>query len=82
MEAIIGVLVAPLIIFCIFVAPIWIVFHYVFKRKNADREYSAEAGSDKKKIEELVRIADKLESRIQTLEAILDKQDPEWRNDI
>lgn len=82
MEAITGVLVAPLIIFCIFVAPIWIVFHYVFKRKTVDREHSAEAGSDKKKIEELVRIADKLESRIQTLEAILDKQDPEWRNDI
>ncbi|TVZ39731.1 phage shock protein B [Alteromonadaceae bacterium 2753L.S.0a.02] len=78
MHQLIGMLEAPLIIFCVFVAPIWVYMHYKQKNKAVAPEESA---ADKKKIEELLAMADRMESRIQTLEAILDRQDPNWRHE-
>jgi len=78
MEAMFGVLETPLVLFCLFVAPTWVVLHYKYKNKQVP----VETVGDKKKIEELLAMADKMENRIETLESILDKQDPNWRHEV
>ena len=70
------VIMAPVIIFMIVVAPIWIVMHYRSKRQISqglsDEEYM--------KLSELSEQADQMSERIKTLEAILDAESPNWRN--
>ncbi|GGO72216.1 phage shock protein B [Bowmanella pacifica] len=76
MEDVIGILVAPIIIFMIFVAPIWLILHYRSKKQVAQ-------GLSKEEFTALTELADKAEKmadRIQTLEAILDAEAPQWRN--
>jgi phage shock protein B len=67
-----------LIVFLIFVAPIWIIAHYVTRWRTA-KVLSAE---DERMLAELWEMAPKLESRINTLERILDVEAPEWRKQI
>ena len=69
---------APLIIFLLFVAPVWIIAHYVTRWRTA-KTLSAE---DEKMLAELWELAPKLDSRINTLESILDAQAPDWRKQV
>ncbi|WP_232848779.1 envelope stress response membrane protein PspB [Bowmanella yangjiangensis] len=60
----------------IFVAPIWLILHYRSKKQVAQ-------GLSKEEFTTLTELADKAEKmadRIQTLEAILDAEAPQWRN--
>ena len=70
--------VGLLIVFLIFVAPIWIIAHYVTRWRTA-KVLSAE---DERMLAELWELAPKVESRINTLERILDAEEPEWRKQI
>lgn len=78
MEDIVGIIVAPVIVFLLFVAPIWLIMHYRSKRLVSqglsDEEFSA--------MNELAHKAEQMADRIQTLEAILDAESPEWRNKV
>ncbi|WP_076408610.1 envelope stress response membrane protein PspB [Shewanella sp. UCD-KL12] len=69
------ILMAPIIIFMIFVAPIWLILHYRSKRQVSqgltEEEYT--------QLNELITRADKMAQRIETLEAILDTEAPQWR---
>lgn len=69
------ILMAPIIIFLIIVAPIWLILHYRSKRQVSqgltEEEYS--------QLNELIGRADKMAKRIDTLEAILDSEAPQWR---
>lgn len=69
------VLMAPIIIFMVIVAPIWLVLHYRSKRQVSqgltEEEFS--------QLNDLITKADKMAARIETLEAILDTESPEWR---
>ena len=69
------ILMAPIIIFLIFVAPIWLILHYRSKRQVSqgltEEEYT--------QLNELITRADKMAQRIETLEAILDTEAPQWR---
>ena len=69
-------LVMPLVIFMIFVAPIWLILHYRSK-KQVNQGLSAE---EQASLQSLAEQAEKMSDRIQTLEAILDSEAPEWRN--
>jgi phage shock protein B len=69
------ILVAPIIIFLIIVAPIWLVLHYRSRRQVSQGLTEEEFGQ----LNELILKADKMGHRIETLEAILDSQSPEWR---
>ncbi|RUO79433.1 envelope stress response membrane protein PspB [Pseudidiomarina taiwanensis] len=69
------IIVAPLILFMIFVAPIWVIMHYKAKRKMSEG-LSAE---DLATLQSLARQGEKMRERIKTLEAILDAESPEWR---
>ncbi|GIU07699.1 phage shock protein B [Shewanella sp. c952] len=69
------ILIAPIIIFMIIVAPIWLILHYRSKRQVSqgltDEEFA--------QLNELIAKADKMSQRIETLEAILDTEAPQWR---
>ena len=58
------------------VAPIWIVSHYVTKWRLAKGLSNDEAQT----LEELWKIAQGMETRVKTLEAILDENVDGWRN--
>ncbi|BCO18218.1 envelope stress response membrane protein PspB [Alteromonas sp. McT4-15] len=75
-EGIIALLVTPLIVFTIFVAPIWLILHYRSK-KQVSQGLSAEEYAT---LQVLAEQAEKMSERIETLEAILDSEAPEWRN--
>lgn len=72
------IIVAPLIIFMVIVAPIWLVLHYRSKRQVgqglSEEEYI--------QLSELSEMADKMADRIKTLEAILDAETPDWRSKL
>jgi phage shock protein B len=77
-EGIIGIVIAPIIIFMIFVAPIWLILHYRSK-KQMNQGISAEEYST---LQDLADKADKMADRIHTLESILDAEAPQWRNKV
>jgi len=78
MEDILGILFVPLILFVVFVAPIWIVLHYITRWRQT-RMLSSE---DEKLLAELWSSVDKMESRINNLERILDAEVADWRKQI
>lgn len=65
----------PLILFVLFVAPLWVLMHYRSKSKMGqgltDRELE--------QLNELAGKTEKMAERIKTLEAILDVDSPNWR---
>lgn len=69
------IIVAPVIIFMVVVAPIWLILHYRSKRQISqgfsEEEYI--------QLADLSELADKMADRIKTLEAILDVETPDWR---
>jgi phage shock protein B len=60
------------------VAPIWLILHYRSKKQVnqglSEDEYIT--------LQELADKAERMGDRIQTLEAILDAEAPEWRNKV
>jgi phage shock protein B len=77
-EGILGIVVAPIILFTIFVAPIWLILHYRSKKQVnqglSDEEYNG--------LQELANKAEQMSDRIRTLEAILDSDSPHWRDKV
>jgi len=71
-------IMVPVIIFMLLVAPIWLVLHYRSKRQISqgfsEEEYT--------QLSDLSELADKMTDRIKTLEAILDAETPEWRSKV
>ena len=72
------VLMAPIIIFLVIVAPIWLILHYRSKRQVSQGLTADEYET----IKELAQKAEQMADRIHTLEAILDADSPEWRNKV
>ncbi len=66
----------PMVIFMAFVAPLWIVFHYLARWKAA----KGLTTDDERMLVEIWESVRKMENRIATLETILDAETPEWRN--
>lgn len=75
-ESILGMLMAPIILFVVVVAPIWIILHYRSKRQMNQ-------GLNEDERESLALLADqakRIRERVQTLERILDADAPGWRD--
>lgn len=70
------IIFVPLILFMIFVAPIWVIMHYRSKGKISQGLNSNEL----EQLNALALRAEKMTDRIKTLEAILDAESPKWRN--
>jgi len=64
-----------LIVFIAVPVPLFIILHFITKWKQT-REMS---GGDERMIENLWELSSKLEDRMETLETILDNEQPEWR---
>ena len=63
-------------IFCVFVAPLWLIMHYTTQRRRAH----CLTREDEKMLSALWQIANRMESRVKALETILDTQVPNWRD--
>ncbi len=63
-------------IFCIFVAPLWLIMHYSTRRRQAQ----SLTREDEKMLSDLWQLANKMESRVKSLETILDTRAPGWRD--
>lgn len=78
MEDIVGIIIAPIIVFMVIVAPIWLILHYRSKKQInqglSEEEYVT--------LQELADRAEKMADRIHTLESILDAEAPQWRNKV
>ena len=57
------------------VAPIWIVMHY----RSKNRKESGISAAEHARLQELVKVADAMIVRIETLESILEQEAPGWR---
>lgn len=68
----------PTIIFMVIVAPIWLILHYRSKKQVSQGLTEDEYRT----LQELADKAEKMADRIQTLEAILDAEAPQWRNKV
>jgi len=66
------------IVFLVIVAPLWIIFHYITRLKESRGLGSEEA----RLLEELWEKASTMESRVNSLETILDAEVPGWRNKV
>lgn len=68
----------PTILFLTVVAPIWITMHYRSVRQSS-RSLSQE---DRQTVERMLETVDRLSDRIGALEAILDDDHPDWRQQV
>ncbi len=75
MDGIVVAFFVPAVIFMIFVAPAWIWTHY----RSKQRTQSVLSEAEKADLETLSLQAERMLERIDTLEAILDAQTPDWR---
>jgi len=74
-DVLVPMIAVPLILFMIFVAPIWVIMHYRSKKKIS-QGLSQEEIHD---LQQLAQTAEQMRERIKTLEAILDADAPTWR---
>lgn len=65
-----------LIVFMLFVAPTWLILYYRSKRQVGQGLSETEIRS----LQNLAQKAELMAERIETLEHILDKEAPDWRN--
>jgi phage shock protein B len=64
-----------LIIFTLVVAPIWLILHYRSKKQVSQGLSETEVHT----LQDLAAKEEQMSERIQTLEAILDAESPNWR---
>lgn len=75
--AIFSMIMAPFILFVIFVAPIWVILHYRSKRKIRE----GMSATDAELVRQLAKQAEDMRERIRTLESLLDAEHANWRKE-
>lgn len=68
-------IIAPAVLFLIFVAPLWIIMHY----RSKGRSQGMLTEDERAELERLASSAEDMRERIETLESILDAETPDWR---
>ncbi len=66
------------VLFTVIVLPLALILHYLTKWKEA----KGLSNDDEKMLEDLWQDAQRMESRINTLETILDDEVPDWRKRV
>lgn len=74
-EGTLAIMFIPLILFMIFVAPIWLILHYRSKKQVMQGLTAEEHAA----LKEMSIKAEVMAERIETLESILDQEAPDWR---
>ncbi|MEJ6473423.1 envelope stress response membrane protein PspB [Pseudoalteromonas piscicida] len=72
------VIMAPLIIFMVVVAPLWLILHYRSKKQVSQ----GLSEHEHRQLIELANKAEKMADRVETLEALLDQESPQWRRKL
>ena len=67
----------PMILLVTVVAPIWITLHY----RSLNHSSRALGDDDRLALDEMLESVDRMTDRIANLEAILDVDHPNWRNE-
>ena len=75
MDGIVVAFFVPTVLFMVVVAPAWIWMHY----RSKERSQSALSEAERNELETLTLQTERMLERIDTLEAILDAQTPQWR---
>ena len=65
----------PTLVFIVFVLPIWLFMHYRTKQQLQ----STLSETEREEIQQLANSSQRMLARIDTLEAILDEESPNWR---
>ncbi|PJG60344.1 envelope stress response membrane protein PspB [Aeromonas cavernicola] len=78
MSSLLGVLMVPMVVFMVVVAPIWLILHYRAKGRMG----AGLADSERVQLQGLLARAEKMQERVGALESILDAEVPGWRNKI
>ena len=68
----------PTILFLVIVAPMWITMHY----RSVNRSSRSLTCEDRESVEHMLETVDKLGERIGALEAILDADHRDWRQQV
>lgn len=68
----------PTILFLLIVAPMWITMHY----RSVNRSSRSLTREDRESVEHMLVTVDKLTERIGALEAILDVDHRDWRQQV
>ena len=68
----------PTILFVVIVAPMWITMHY----RSVNRSSRSLTREDRESLEHMLETVDKLTERIGSLEAILDADHADWRQQV
>ncbi len=76
MSGLMVVFFVPLVAFVVIVAPIWLVLYYGTRR----REANTLSADHQHILNEMTSMLERMESRIGSLEKILDAEDPRWRD--
>lgn len=71
---------ASLVIFVLFVAPIWVFMHYKHQRREDAPPVPVHIGMSAADAADLNRLAERMEQRVMALEAIMDAEAPGWRS--
>jgi len=75
MDGIVVAIFVPVVIFMTIVAPAWIWMHY----RSKQQAQGALSETERAELENLMLQAERMLDRIDTLEAILDDETPQWR---
>ena len=67
----------PMILLITVVVPIWITLHY----RSLSNSSRALSDDDRQSLDEMLEAVDRMTDRITNLEAILDADHPNWRNE-
>ncbi len=70
---------ASLIIFLLFVLPIWLLLHYRSRSKHLPLPAAALRGASPDDLAELARMAERVEHRLDAIEILMDADTPNWR---
>ncbi|MEH6395162.1 envelope stress response membrane protein PspB [Pseudoalteromonas sp.] len=72
------VLMPPIIIFMVIVAPLWLILHYRSKKQVSQ----GLSEHEHRQLVELAHKAERMAERVETLEALLDQEAPQWRRKV
>jgi len=65
----------PMILFLVFIAPMWLILHY----RSQKQARTGLSEHEKQQLEDLLAKLDKMTERVATLEEILDEKHQGWR---
>ncbi|WP_440053553.1 envelope stress response membrane protein PspB [Pseudoalteromonas sp. T1lg65] len=71
-------LMGPLIVFMVVVAPLWLILHYRSKKQVSQ----GLSEHEHRQLVELASKAEKMSERVETLESLLDSESPQWRRKL